>query len=278
MTKNIMSTTTLQQLILLSFSIANIIANQSCRYHTQCPGQAICVLRICIAAEPSGGVCQRQNDCKVGRACKHGICWQPAESPNVVAQCTVHEDCKSQTVCKNNTCVASSPIDRDCNKHSDCPIGDACKFGVCWRAIILSKDVECVITEDCVGRTLCDRRGSCRPARPTSVACDTDDNCGLLERCKHSMCWRYIIGECQRNEDCTGQRLCHQGRCVTSKPMDRYCNTDDDCNTNSSSSSSSNRGRCKYGLCWSFNERMKQHAEREELMDMSDEDAQQLLD
>ncbi|KRX72849.1 hypothetical protein T06_4497, partial [Trichinella sp. T6] len=288
MTKSNVSTT-LQQLILLSFSIANIIAIQSCRYHTQCPGQAICALRICIAAEPSGGVCQQQSDCLAGRACKHGICWQPAdassllslvENANVPARCTAHEDCKSQTVCKNNTCVVSSPIDRDCSKHSDCPTGDACKFGICWRAIGLKKDVECVITEDCVGRTLCDRKGSCRPARPTSVACDTDNNCGLLERCKYNMCWRYIIGECQKNEDCTGQRLCHEGRCLTSKPMDRYCNTDKDCAT---TSSSSNRGHCKYGLCWSFNERTKQHdplyGEREEeLIDVSDEDAQQLLD
>ncbi|XP_003367929.1 conserved hypothetical protein [Trichinella spiralis] len=152
-------------------------------------------------------------------------------------------------------------------------------LSITFRLFFNIADVECVITEDCVGRTLCDRKGSCRPARPTSVACDTDKNCGLLERCKYNMCWRYIIGECQKNEDCTGQRLCHEGRCLTSKPMDRYCNTDKDCAT----TSSSNRGHCKYGLCWSFNERTKQHdplyGEREEeLIDVNDEDAQQLLD
>uniref|UniRef100_A0A5S6QIQ3 Dickkopf N-terminal cysteine-rich domain-containing protein n=1 Tax=Trichuris muris TaxID=70415 RepID=A0A5S6QIQ3_TRIMR len=60
------------------FALIGIYGSMKCLHQSQCPGQSICVQKICVPAEPLYHSCRKDADCKRGERCIGDTCFQPS--------------------------------------------------------------------------------------------------------------------------------------------------------------------------------------------------------
>ncbi len=158
--------------------------------------------------------CTTKKPCSPAAACQsNGSCK--------AASCQNDGDCPSDTICRDDLCVACDEQDPAmlcptgrlcvagrcmvCAKDADCLNGDICRQGVCSAP-------QCKQSTDCVNGLLC-INGRCD-------FCTEDKDCGPDKNCVNKVCQK---AECAETKDCLSGLLCVGGRC-TGCTADVQCN------------------------------------------------------
>lgn len=124
----------------------------------------------------------------------------------VLAQCRSHNECVGQQICSNGVCAAAIPVTgSQCNTDSQCPTSNACKFQMCWTLATSQRILHHLLFLQNLLRFL-------------------------------------ISAQCRNHNDCTGQQICSNTKCVAAVPIpNTQCTTDIQCASPSA---------CKFQTCW----------------------------
>lgn len=153
------------------------------------------VAGVCAIYPGSCESCERREDCPSDSVCRDGSC--------VASECRNTLDCPVGSICREDLCVPG------CRVHSECPAGQGCLEGSCVaRGARCEKHVDCDDGEACVG-------GFCR-AQPETCStckdCRLDTDCGLYETCVPTVRSNRgsCMNPCETDRDCVGNTVCRQ--------------------------------------------------------------------
>jgi hypothetical protein len=208
-----------------------------------------------------GESCTARADCAVGLACVKGICSpgdfgvEPTGKECVKIQCRVPTDCcgfegqcpqrrreclagldascgifnelcacdSTETwECKDYQCVARPTPAIPCTEEAGAACGGSPTLGYCNGAYC----VECTQASHCIGRVICSGRLCNCVEEKCTVACATDLDCPMQQRCMGKRC---VMSECGTDRECiasTGSifSICAAGKCRVSCSNDATCN------------------------------------------------------
>uniref|UniRef100_A0A5S6Q7P2 DUF7107 domain-containing protein n=1 Tax=Trichuris muris TaxID=70415 RepID=A0A5S6Q7P2_TRIMR len=116
-------------------------------------------------------------------------------------------------------------------------------------ALVLTDPVEgaCTKHSDCIGLQMCISE-RCVPAKPAGGQCTKDSQCEaeLGQACISGICMVPVVQppkpkDCITSEQCPGQRLCVNFKCVPAVPTGKECDDRNKCPDGQT---------CRYGDCW----------------------------
>ncbi|OUC49340.1 hypothetical protein D917_05479, partial [Trichinella nativa] len=101
---------------------------------------------------------------------------------------------------------------------------------------------------DCSGQAICDD-GKCVPAKPVGGECKTDSECNESKKqaCISGICMAKAVPaekkeeKCTNHYDCSGQRVCKNGKCVPAYSTSKTCSNPGECPL---------AQKCAYGYCF----------------------------
>ncbi|KRZ93971.1 Tenascin-X [Trichinella sp. T8] len=206
-----------------------------CRVHEDCPGNKLCnKYGECKPGRPTSNTCEDDYSCDEGEYCKYNFCWVYANDENskydakIIDEnrCQTHEECMTKKVCENGKCEPAKPIDRSCETDKN----------------------SCDRHSDCSGQAICDD-GKCVPAKPVGGECKTDSECNESKKqaCISGICMAKAVPaekkeeKCTNHYDCSGQRVCKNGKCVPAYSTSKTCSNPGECPL---------AQKCAYGYCF----------------------------
>ncbi len=186
------------------------------------------------AAKADASVCDDNNVCTAGEACKDGICSStPAQNKCACAsdsECTKFEDgdlCNGVFQCIGKLCLVGPATTVICD-----PSKESCTENLCVKttgkcAVTPKKDglvcddgSKCTIQDTCkAGKCTTDAKLSCDDQNPCTV-----DACGPLAGCVHGDVGDG--GQCDDGDACTETDKCAKGKCAGAK---KSCDDDNPC-------------------------------------------------
>ncbi|KRX41735.1 Tenascin-X [Trichinella murrelli] len=105
-----------------------------------------------------------------------------------------------------------------------------------------------LLHSDCSGQAICDD-GKCVPAKPVGGECKTDSECNESKKqaCISGICMAKAVPaekkeeKCTNHYDCSGQRVCKNGKCVPAYSTSKTCSNPGECPL---------AQKCAYGYCF----------------------------
>ncbi|KRX57165.1 hypothetical protein T09_1956 [Trichinella sp. T9] len=208
-----------------------------CVTQEQCIGQAICIRRHCVYAEPSGLRCGRCGSCPLGERCIGGLCFQPVRDFDsftnkrkdmVEMLAETFKSAVYQQFPEYAGTLDSALQRYRCIKHSDC----------------LFENTVCLLRHCVIAQPVASNENQCR----TNWHC----RCGVndfFERsgrfCKNGYCFQLVdafgsVG-CTTHNHCPFNSLCISRHCVYAEPTNKPCFRTGFCGIGE---------RCIQGICY----------------------------